>query len=158
MTTDIIFLDFDGVTHPLEFKPGASEQSYFCFLPTILATIAACAPHAAIVVSSAWRNWDDFNKIVPDQLLKRIVGVTPTITLHYDGVREDEALEWIRRHVPAHRPVRWMAIDDTKWIWRSHEKVLLCTDGFRKAEQSLMIAQIEQFFNAAPVKATGLIV
>ncbi len=160
MTIDIIFLDFDGVTHPREFNPGgpSNEQTYFCFLPMILSAISAAAPQAKIVVSSAWRNWPDFNQITPPHLLNRIAGVTPNIPRQYDGVREDEALAWIRANIPAHQPVRWLAIDDTLLIWRSSAKVVLCDDGFRDREYHLLIQTIQECFDAEPVEVTGFII
>lgn len=72
---DVLFLDFDGVTHP-----GVSES--FCYLPALEALLREY-PAVDVVVSSTWRNTSE-----PDYLLRifsrdiapRVAGVTPTLS------------------------------------------------------------------------------
>lgn len=156
---DVVFLDFDGVTHPLFPRADRAhrENQHFVYLPNVMRAIQSVSPGCVLVISSAWRNWPDFAEKVPLDLQLRMNGRTPNIPLLYEGVREDEALQWIDTNMNGCRDVRWLAIDDMPSGWRSLEKVLLCDDGFREAEIAELEAKAEELFNASITRPTGII-
>ena len=106
----ILFLDFDGVTHP---EPHAPEAA-FTQLPLIESVVRERV-HVAIVVSSSWResrSLDELRDFFAPDIQPRVVGVTPDLwdqALAPAYVRELECLAWLA----ANRPVgtRWLAID-----------------------------------------------
>ncbi len=76
----ILFLDFDGVLHPLEYERQEvfSKSEY-------LKQFLECYQNMAVVVSSGWRRWyslEQIKQMVPAWLAKRIKGVLPVIDEH----------------------------------------------------------------------------
>ena len=71
----IVFLDFDGVTHPEPCK----GVNYFCHLPLIEAVLQEY-PAVDIVISSSWRDpelhsLDDLRGFLSPDIAARVVGV-----------------------------------------------------------------------------------
>lgn len=158
---DVVFLDLDGVTHPLFPRTDLpyTENANFVYLDAVLATIDEVAPGAAVVVTSSWRLRPDFKASIPRALQQRMAGSTPCIRRLYDGAREDEAYMWITKHFGGvESKVRWLAIDDTMHLWRSQHKLLLCNDGFRDSEIRELKANAEAMFDSPPIQVCGVII
>ena len=119
----IIFLDFDGVLHPI----NRSEPD-FCRAP-LLWKILRALPTAEVVLSTSWReiyHHDEMIEFVTrgggEDLVNRIIGATP------ERLVEEGAYihgEYYRRHIECklwlignnqqNRP--WLAIDDiARWF------------------------------------------
>lgn len=141
----VLFLDIDGVMHPLfplAELPHAENQLW-----ASLGRFMEDLPDDIVVVlASDWRKRPDMYDKIPPELKSRIAGCTPALNAHYDGVREDEALMWLEKHFKG-LPVQWMALDDNQYLYRSFEKVLVCHDGFRERERGLWRNR-DQYFQA----------
>lgn len=121
----ILFLDFDGVTHP-EF---CDPVGYFCRLPAIEAVLREY-PHVEIVVSSTWRlDFDDeaestiqMRKHFSFDIASRVVGVTPDI-------RSPEQKNAPRTWVTGLRGTPWIALDDTQACISEDRTQMMIVDG-----------------------------
>lgn len=115
----ILFLDFDGTTHPIPCK----DRDFFSCLPR-LENVLRQYPQVQIVISSLWRASDDLNglrRYFSEDMRARIIDVTPfTETLAYASdsefilgvVRWSEIQLWIEKNNYAGP---WVALDDA---WR----------------------------------------
>jgi len=133
----ILFLDFDGVLHPLFTRPELPpEESWpFCYLPR-LAAVLRDYPSVEIVISSTWRLQRDLEQLrepFPDDLRPRVIGTTPHL---FDderfGARQREALHWLAHHRPGSP---WIALDDLRTCWPADDRLVWCDDGFREREE-----------------------
>ena len=114
----ILFLDFDGVTHP----DPCSKANYFCQLPLIEYVLRE-QQRVDVVISSSWR----YDHRLPalcayfsPHLRTRVIDVTPNVarTDHEGWIppdllqhhREWECTKWLRQHRPAEQA--WLVIDD----------------------------------------------
>lgn len=124
----VLFLDFDGVLHPM---PGFnSSHAMFCNLPLLLDFLPrACEldPTFSIVISSSWRSeleLADLCELFPEQYRHLIVGITPE---HTYGMSYGGRLQEILEYVQAHNISDWLAIDDNEYIFGDClDNVLLC--------------------------------
>lgn len=127
----ILFLDFDGVLHPLLASP--SEQ--FCCMPR-LESVLRDFPEILVVVASTWRLTRSLNQLrdlFPVEIRERVVGLTP----HDDypdrpGCREREALAWLEGY---DSKAQWLALDDYAPAYFSLWRLVLCHDGFGHLEE-----------------------
>ncbi|OGB83229.1 MAG: hypothetical protein A2535_06565 [Burkholderiales bacterium RIFOXYD2_FULL_59_8] len=114
----ILFLDFDGVTHP----DPCRKEAFFCQLP-LIEDVLRTHKGVELVISSSWRYEDSLDKLrsyFSADIRELIVGVTPSVTRTNDEGwippdllrhhREWECRKWIRQHRPTDVP--WLAIDD----------------------------------------------
>ena len=137
----ILFLDFDGVTHPDPCEVG----QLFTRLPLIedvLRRFEGCK----IVISSSWRvvhPLDEMRCYFAADMRPRVIGVTPEyrpphgkgtseLALSYDRQWECEA--WLRKKqvwLPQNQRAgaAWIAIDDREYWFRPGCGNLLLTDG-----------------------------
>ncbi|MEW8086494.1 MAG: HAD domain-containing protein [Candidatus Thiodiazotropha endolucinida] len=104
----IIFLDFDGVTHPRSGAPA--------FLPKCMRALREALDNfdAEIVVSSSWRETNHFWELVGflKPLGKPVAGVTPVIDAPFTKcVRHAEIVEYLADN--GQSDAEWIAIDDT---------------------------------------------
>lgn len=128
----ILFLDFDGVLHPLMAK----DDQHFCFMPR-LACVLREYPHVRVVVTSSWRlrrSLDVLKAFFPADVREQVVGMTPVeeSLSHQVGSREQAALAWLDIHEPG---APWLALDDYAPGWITLWRVVLCQDGFFEAEE-----------------------
>jgi hypothetical protein len=110
----ILFLDFDGVLHPLFTRPDLppEESRPFCYLPRF-ATVLRDYPRVEVVISSTWRLKRDLSQLrepFPHDLRPRVIGATPhLVDDERFGGRQREALHWLSHHRPGSP---WVALDD----------------------------------------------
>jgi hypothetical protein len=122
----ILFLDFDGVLHPLQ-----RSEPDFSRLPLLWKILRAC-PHVEVVLSTSWREIyrpDEMIEFVTygggEDLAHRIIGSTPE-RLSEPGAfiyvagrpyhrRHIECELWLTGNKQTDHP--WLAIDDiAKWF------------------------------------------
>lgn len=136
MVETVIFLDFDGVLHPVHPRDDLPENEAqpFCYMPRFAAVLRDF-PEAVIVISSTWRlhrNIDQLRTYFPADLQSRLVGMTPDLADDERfGGRQLEALAWLKEHRPG---AAWIALDDLTTAW-ANEHLVLCADGFRQKEE-----------------------
>lgn len=106
----ILFLDFDGVLHPIGNRTGGAED--FRSLPLLIGLLEEF-PTVRIVISSSWREVYDMELLL--ELLgaagERVIGATPCIRadlapMHW---RHAEIMAWVRQEGYAGP---WLALDD----------------------------------------------
>ncbi len=125
----VLFLDFDGVTHP----EACSAAQLFCCLPLIEEVLLR---HSRVdaVISSSWREHHSLQELqghFSPALRDRVVGCTPICRQDpcepaQRHVREIECTSWLR----AHRPdAQWLALDDNPRLFRKGCQNLLSIDG-----------------------------
>lgn len=113
----IVFLDFDGVTHPEVCK---TEKLFTC-LP-LIESVLRRHPQAEIVISSSWREHHPLQALrgfFCEDMAARVVGCTPItprlpVEPAAQHVRESECRAWLAAHRPGHP---WIAIDDVPWLF-----------------------------------------
>jgi len=120
----ILFLDFDGVTHP---DPHEAEE-LFTLLPLIedvLRGFEACK----IVISSSWREvhpLDELREFFAPDMRPRVIGVTPDHRfLRGTYLRQLECEAWLRKKqvwLPQNQRAGtpWVAIDDCPYMFRPY--------------------------------------
>jgi hypothetical protein len=103
----VVFLDIDGVVHPLGVDNGTTSFDDFCM--NRLKRICE-EGEADIVLSSSWRVNDFGIKHINRKLEKhgigRIIGVTPQLS---QQCRSAEIMDWVQKHPSVER---YVAIDD----------------------------------------------
>jgi hypothetical protein len=143
----ILFLDFDGVLHPL----GSTEKQYFSRLPLLERFLRDEASGWKVVISSSWREHysrQQLLEIFSPDLRTRIIGSTPV-----DGDRSLHATwgaqarlyprEIQIRHFLAQRGLdveEWVALDDLKCWFRdpeNNDRLVLCNPEIGLSERDL---------------------
>ena len=125
----ILFLDFDGVTHPIG---GNADGTPFGQLPLLEALLREPDfARVSIVISSTWREAFSLARLrqrfAPD-MRDRIIGVTPEVD-DYDGPHRRcwEIRAWLALHPEV---ARWTVLDDMvegfPAAWQEH---VVFTDG-----------------------------
>ena len=118
----LIFLDFDGVTHPLPsyvpssiielINTGLYESGpFFCKDNIIQINRLTHKLNANVVITSTWRldfGWQLFNKL----FLGRVIGQTPELGFHS---RYQEVLEFINQN--NYQNISWLALDDNSSLY-----------------------------------------
>lgn len=120
----ILFLDFDGVLHPVSREGGT-----FVCLPHFESVIRDF-PDVEIVISSAWRedhSLIELQSIFSTDISQRIIDVTPVLHhLSYPYVRQTEIMFWL---CEAGREYEgWIAIDDSDWLFSPACRHLILVD------------------------------
>lgn len=143
----LIFLDFDGVLHPVcprDDLPAAESQT-FCYLPR-LARVLHDFQGIEIVITSTWRlhrDLDQLREMFPVELHGKIVGATAELVSDERfGGRELEAIAWRDQHRAG---AQWIALDDLTTAWPTTERFVLCFDGFRDAEEARLRTLLTAF-------------
>ena len=133
----ILFLDFDGVLHPLNREDGALSR-----LPQLEITLRKFN-EIDIVISSAWRqeySLAQLREYFSDDIQKRIIDVTPVLN-HLDNryLRQAEIDLWLR---DAGREYEgWIALDDSEWLFPPGCRNLILVDpevGFDEAVEDAL--------------------
>jgi hypothetical protein len=114
----IIFIDFDGCLHPMPLdKRGA-----LCHVKRVQ-DILRDFTEVSLVISSSWREVMSVSELVslfPEEVGKRIVGITPVLSQDAIHLRYAEILAWL---LDAGYDGDWIALDDA-----SHEFPIGCPD------------------------------
>ena len=135
----VLFVDFDGVTHP---EPSLPDE-FFAQLPLIEAVLRDY-PAVDIVVSSTWRlDWmagsdaaavENLRQYFSPDIAKRVVGLTPFLgRIQENGldalpyVRELECHAWMKSNRSVR--TRWMALDDRDELFMPRCPNLMKVDG-----------------------------
>lgn len=148
----IIFLDFDGVTHP----EGCRAQDLFCKMP-LIESVLLRHPNVHVVISSSWREHRPLQLLQQHfslALRQRVVGCTPVVrqdpcepTLRH--IREMECKSWLQGHRPEIlRNGHWLAMDDAPWLFSRDCEQLLQTNprsGFAEADQVRLERHIQRW-------------
>ena len=124
----ILFLDFDGVLHPINKTGGAG----FCRLPLLAAWLREW-PGVDVVISSSWRT--AFRQIELVEVLgpvvgQRVVGRTPELPRSrlrgwIAAEREQEIGMWLQDSWQPQRP--WAALDDmAELFFKESPGLVLC--------------------------------
>lgn len=112
----VLFLDFDGVLHPMPHH----HVNVFCQLP-ILEEVLLTFPEVRIVVSSSWRESYDLamlREVFSPALQPQVIDVTPRWDVYRElhGLttysRQWECEKWLAQNGAVGAP--WLAIDDMR--------------------------------------------
>ncbi len=125
----ILFLDFDGVTHP----EACTAAQLFCGLP-LIEEVLLRHPRVEIVISSSWREHRGLQELqghFSPALRERVVGCTPVYRQDpcepaQRYVREIECTSWLQSNRPS---ALWLALDDNPRLFRKGCPNLLAIDG-----------------------------
>lgn len=150
----VVFLDFDGVLHPL----GAKPHEEFCFLNNFVSAFRFADPNHTIpiVISSLWRHEKSLEALrsyFPLDIAEQIVGVTPFQTREevlqikdwsaYGGDeskkkhRQREISLWMSLYSP---DGEWLAIDDQPSYFHENESRLFIVPGFGRSGMTEEVA------------------
>lgn len=111
----IVFLDFDGVLHPIPTQ----DRNLLCHIPR-LETVLRAFPQVQVVISSWWRASQSIHELreyFSSDIRARIIDMTPVVTEMAPGSlflasaksRYDEILQWIS---DTSYDGEWVALDD----------------------------------------------
>jgi hypothetical protein len=141
----ILFLDFDGVLHPVfprKELPDAENQ-LFSYLPR-LESVLRDFPAVQIVISSSWREgrpWGHVIKAFSADIADRIIGATPVVRCNEPPYpkhqRHGEVMLYLENNNLT--AADWVALDDNARIYPKHcRNLVLCADGFRYKEEKAL--------------------
>jgi hypothetical protein len=131
----ILFLDIDGVLHPLNREHGVFSCEGH------LARVLDDFPAVEIVISSAWRleyELKILRTFFLTNLRNRIIAVTPALELPDDA----DIMESRHREIQSYlsgRSLTWLALDDDARLFPSDcAQLVLCEDGFGEIEERVL--------------------
>jgi hypothetical protein len=107
----ILFLDFDGVLHPIGNAPGGLDN--FNKLPMLEAWLRD-HDHVNVVISSSWRaimDLDDMKQLFSEDLRERVISVCPDVSAKPKPFywRYEEIQAWVNQ---SGYEGHWLALDD----------------------------------------------
>lgn len=152
-STPVLFLDFDGVTHP--FDPLAIERNFrtltsaslFCWLPLLVNALAG-HPAVRIVVTSDWRHFSDDDKLraVLGPLASRFAGSTGL-------ARGFARADYIRQVVELQALQHWCALDDDPSVRKAalKEPRFVACDSATGISEPLVLTAIAQWLQRPPL-------
>jgi hypothetical protein len=109
----ILFLDFDGVLHPVDRPTGT-----LVLLPALERVLRDFA-EVDIVISSAWREaytLEQLRGLFAPDIQARVIDVTPIFAeIDRPAPREAEILAWLQS--AGRTEEEWVAIDDIAWFF-----------------------------------------
>ena len=133
----ILFLDFDGVLHPLNRTDGALSR-----IPQ-LEIVLRKFNDIEIVISSAWRqeySLAQLREYFSDDIQQRIIDVTPVLNpLDNRYLRQAEIDLWLRDAGREYEA--WIALDDSEWLFPPGCRNLILVNpdlGFNKAVEDAL--------------------
>ncbi len=128
----LLFLDFDGVLHPDFQGQTVPVALAFCHLPRF-EDVMRDFPSVDIVISSAWRaqfSLENLRARFSSDIALRIIDTTSVQTLQGSAKlrqRELEILIWLAQN---NRVLdRWVALDDSEWMFRDFRHNLVACLG-----------------------------
>lgn len=135
-SSDLLFLDVDGVLHPVETDYSFSSR-FFSHLP-LLEELLREFPSVDIVISSDWRlaeSVEQLQRYFSEDIRHRIIGGTPQLDPDAAAQhrRQLEIQAWLTGN--GRGDAEWVALDD----WASHFETgferLVLTDSKRALDQ-----------------------
>lgn len=143
----LLFLDIDGVVHPVFPRadlPDAENQP-FSYLPRLEAVLRQF-PAVKIVIASDWRkhhSLSELRRMFSEDLRIRIVGV---IGINDSDHELGNRQRLVERYLAEHSLTgsAWLAIDDDAGNYLAGASLVLCDDGFRDAEEAALRAALSQ--------------
>jgi hypothetical protein len=139
-----LFLDFDGVLHPLFPRADFTdaENQHFAFVPRLEQLLRA-HPHVLVVISSTWRvrrDLDTLREPFSPDIRRRIVGKTPVLVDRSDGRerghRQKEVERWLAEYAAPGAP--WVALDDDDRLYREDAPLVVAHDRVGPRETRLL--------------------
>ena len=121
----LVFLDFDGVMHPV----GCEPERHFC-QRDLFEEVMREHPDVRIVITSTWRQaypMTEIKRFFSPDIAERIVGKTPT---HMDDGDEHIRYLEIRKLLenPKVAGAQWIALDDSEFEFPDGcPNLLLCS-------------------------------
>ncbi len=126
----LLFLDFDGVLHPLAEPTGEGRGRPYTgptlvYAPVLAELLAPWIARIDIVIASTWaksRSLDEIRTLLPESLRARVIGAVweapmPELASRFEAIRD-----WLA-HV-GYDDRSWIALDDDARGWpedpRSH--------------------------------------
>lgn len=121
----ILFLDFDGVLHPVSREAGT-----MVFVPNF-ERVMRDYPEVDIVISSAWRESSSLVELqshFSQGFKERIIDATPVLQiLDHKYLRQAEITAWLRDAGREYES--WVAIDDSDWLFPPECRNLILVNG-----------------------------
>lgn len=141
----LLFLDIDGVLHPVhprDDRPEA-ECKAFCYLAT-LERVLREFPDVRIVISSDWRKHHtlaELRRFFSEDLRFRIAGV---ISIDDEDHERGNRQRLVERYLLEHNmeTAAWIALDDDDGNYLAGAPLVLCDDGVREAEEQALRAAL----------------
>lgn len=122
----ILFLDFDGVMHPI---PIGFHQP-FCRMDILERAILPYMQHVQIVIASSWKMdlpIEKMREVFPASIRHLVIGTTPHIDWDFSQPeapwRHREVLLWLEQNGQKDMP--WIAVDDKARLYPDLENVIL---------------------------------
>jgi HAD domain in Swiss Army Knife RNA repair proteins len=140
----ILFLDFDGVLHPV--KGGFDDQ--FCHLENLKSIIG----DTPVVVSSSWREVFSLEDLKDMLEGVNIIGMTPVSTGGKSWepmARYFECIAWLKDNNML--DANWRALDDQKSIFELDSpcaNLILCSENVGLAKGSNAAIELEKWINS----------
>ena len=136
----VIFLNFDGVFHPL-----VGGLLKFIDLPNFENKIRENISKFdfKIVISSSWKKEytiSQLKKFFSTDIALLINDVTPSFPPS-DGSRYQEALDWLAKNDMSSQ---WIAIDDDHYAWNRVSNLVWCHDKFQEREMEIFQQLLDQ--------------
>ncbi|MEJ8850819.1 HAD domain-containing protein [Variovorax rhizosphaerae] len=147
----ILFLDFDGVLHPVHDGEFAGPP-VFCHLPR-LERLLREFPRVDVVITSKWRehlSLEILREFFSEDIRPRVVGMTPLTqpnSLGYMQARREEAvIAWLQEH--GMHEGHWVALDADDWQFPNHrDRLVACIPqvGFDDQTEASLRAHFERW-------------
>jgi hypothetical protein len=130
-----MFLDFDGVFHPL-----IGEKTQFADLNNFEQLVRKHSKSLDIklIISSSWRirySLSELKGIFSKDIAEMVIDVTPVINQEGDGIRLREAQAWMNIN-QINAP--WIALDDDHYAWDRVPNLVWCHDKFQEREIKIL--------------------
>ena len=134
----ILFLDFDGVLHPL----NSEKENLFCKVHYLEKALEGAS--CKIVITSNWRltySTQKMRKLLPRKIGKLVIGATDAIN-EINHKRYVEIENYLSTHINSNS-IDWRAIDDSHQDFPTDCKNLICCNPIlgMGSEEQIQIAK-----------------